>query len=622
MDDHVPFWITTVASTPTSPTSTTTMTLRDASDAPSVPFDAVVRRPGSYPTNRTATIVRITAIAGNVVTAMTRDVGGMTAFPIAHGDEVYQSIDSLFGTTEYTARTAAQFEALWGADRRITVPPGLGGLQLTQELTVPNNIDVDIGDGSWLITAPNLRAFKTASVASSISAGTAFTGTVTEYASEGTLTSGSENLALYDIAAIVRSGVIWQVLKVRDVTGSLIKFYDGFGAPWTTAWKLHKVTPTCTNVRIKGLIKKGSGTAALARAVDIACGVNIDLSGLKTQGFSGHANDAGVVLTGCYNINITDSGDLDSGDANVSGWLVSQSARITVNNLQTDGQSAHFPINFAINTDLKIFGMWNGTGGRTLKLDTNYRVDVFATTGQGNAVATTVGILVHSTGGLGAPFAGAHYNFFGGGTHNVSEYGFGTAGNGTTDIKLFGGDYSGNNRGAASSDIFIGDGDGPVYLYGVKYGTKVVGTTVEFYEDGVRAYSVTPTVRQSAALNSVSATIARADKVANRMSFHYVLDVLDATGAVGANDIEIDLPTAAIASWHTRNAPIGSGYLYDASTAFYYPCIVVLSATSGRCKLLPSSVEGVAIAYLGSSLFNVALAVNDIIEIWGDYDTL
>lgn len=560
--------------------------------------------------------VLVTAIVGSTATIT---LGyGTTAKSIEPND----ILEPLYEVTStITVRTAAELEAAIAAGARIVVPPGLGGLQLTAEQTIPNNFDLEIGAGSWVIAPPNLRAFKTAGVSTVVSAGTTFTGTLTEYASEGTLSSGDEDLADYDYAAIMRSGVIWQMLHVRDVSGSVISFFDGFAAAFTTAWKLHKVTPTCTNVRIKGLIKKGSGTTALARAVDIYCGVNIDLSGLKTQGFSGHASDAGVVLTGCYNVKINGAGDLDSGSTNASAWHLTQCGRVDVDVLDIDGQSGKFPVNFAICTDLKISGLRTGTGGRTFKLDTCYRVDIFAAASEGNAVATTVGILIHSTGGLGAPFAGAHYNIYGGSVHNVDEYGLGLAGNGAVDIRVFGGDYSGNNRGAASYDVFIGDGDGPVYLYGVKYTTKNVGTTVEFYEDGVRPYALTPiAVRQSGALQTVTATIGRVDRHANKVSFKYVLTVSNATGAVSSNAIEIDLPVAAITAWHTSLQPIGAGFLFDNSTSFYYPCIVVLSSTAGRCKLLPSNQAGIAVNYLGADEFTDALAASDIIEIFGEYD--
>lgn len=108
MDDHKPLWKTTVTVAPGSGGLGTTMAVATSSaigSAPDVPFMAIVRRPGATfgdPTNLTATRVRVTAMSGGSISAMTRDLGGASTFPILVGDEVYQDLDGLFGNNRET----------------------------------------------------------------------------------------------------------------------------------------------------------------------------------------------------------------------------------------------------------------------------------------------------------------------------------------------------------------------------------------------------------------------------------------------------------------------------------------------------------------------------------------
>lgn len=143
MDNHVPFWITTVATTPASPTTATAITLTDAatSAAPTVPFDIVIRRPGTYPTNTTATVARVTAMVAGNITAMTRNTGGMTAFPISAGDEVYQCIDGLLGQVQSAVELVIDGS---------TYPTTFAGLQLAENalpagggtIVIPHNTTI------------------------------------------------------------------------------------------------------------------------------------------------------------------------------------------------------------------------------------------------------------------------------------------------------------------------------------------------------------------------------------------------------------------------------------------------------------------------------------------------
>src|SRR5262245_723299 len=92
-DAHKNFAISSVAVAPSPPTSGPSLTVLtgEATRYPTVPFNATVSPPGLLPLPTNAEIVRVTAIAGDVLT-MTRTQEGSTARAIQVGDLVVAAI--------------------------------------------------------------------------------------------------------------------------------------------------------------------------------------------------------------------------------------------------------------------------------------------------------------------------------------------------------------------------------------------------------------------------------------------------------------------------------------------------------------------------------------------------
>lgn len=93
MDARKNFVYGTVLIAPSPATSGTTMTLSSGAGAlmPAVPFNLTIWPTGAMPLASTAEIVRVTAIAGDAITAMTRAQEGTAARTIVVGDQVAQT---------------------------------------------------------------------------------------------------------------------------------------------------------------------------------------------------------------------------------------------------------------------------------------------------------------------------------------------------------------------------------------------------------------------------------------------------------------------------------------------------------------------------------------------------
>lgn len=85
MDAHKNFAVTDVTVAPSPATSGTSLTVTDASVFPAVPFNATICPTGSIPTPANAEIVRVTNIAGNVLT-ITRTQESTSARTVIVGD--------------------------------------------------------------------------------------------------------------------------------------------------------------------------------------------------------------------------------------------------------------------------------------------------------------------------------------------------------------------------------------------------------------------------------------------------------------------------------------------------------------------------------------------------------
>jgi len=92
-DAHANFAISAIAVAPTPPSSGTsvTVTAGDGTKFPAAPFNAVVCTAGTNPTSANAEIVRVTAIAGDVLT-ITRTQESTSARSIQVGDQIFAAI--------------------------------------------------------------------------------------------------------------------------------------------------------------------------------------------------------------------------------------------------------------------------------------------------------------------------------------------------------------------------------------------------------------------------------------------------------------------------------------------------------------------------------------------------
>jgi hypothetical protein len=94
MDAVANFTVTTVAIPPSPATSGTSLTVHsgDGANFPATPFSATAWPVGQIPSVSNAEIVRVTSMAGDIITTMTRAQEGTTAKPIAAGYQLAQTI--------------------------------------------------------------------------------------------------------------------------------------------------------------------------------------------------------------------------------------------------------------------------------------------------------------------------------------------------------------------------------------------------------------------------------------------------------------------------------------------------------------------------------------------------
>jgi hypothetical protein len=152
-DDYKDLAYTTVSTAPSPNTSGTTLTVASGTgaDLPNVPFMAVAVRVGQVVSKATAEMVRVTALSGDTITAMTRAQGGTTAKSIGHNWAFFAAIteknfDDLWAAV--AARMAAGTDNAATTATKITTTPSSGntrtgvawfdaaGAQLIQTVTL------------------------------------------------------------------------------------------------------------------------------------------------------------------------------------------------------------------------------------------------------------------------------------------------------------------------------------------------------------------------------------------------------------------------------------------------------------------------------------------------------
>lgn len=559
-------------------------------------------------------MITITALSGDSVTATLagNPVDGLTR-TIRGGDWILMNDTSVFLTVANEALIQSLMTAISAlGGGTVEVAGGLGAITCTTGLIAKSNVFLDIRPGTYLQGVNGVNPISYSATAPS--GPQTFTGTLTENTIGGTLNVAVSGLAVGDLAQITRTSDARpiQFMRVKTLATTVTPtFESSFAWPYTTAYDLRKVTTRLQNFKFRGEIR-GTGTTGACRGIDILFFENLDLSEVITRDFAGNANSCAITASNGFGLRMDRCRDYDgsaSGGSyasyqfsNVSDWKVTESSSYT---------RAGQPFQAVVMVDGYVSGnVWTG-GGRTFELDTISGLKVYGDKGTNSGVAGGTGLSIES--GAASVTETRHLSFFGVKYTNCSSYGLETFGGGATDIHFFGCDFRGNNIGAAAYDIGLLAGDDEIYLHDTLYGTITVGAAVNAYIYTPKVATYTATVRQSGALTTVTATQVEYTRNGAYLDLDFVLTVSNATGAVGANAIEIDLPAAAHANWITNAMDCGGGFLFDSSTGFYYPFRAQVVANS-RIKLLPTSEYGVAIAYLGASLFTDPLAANDIIK--------
>lgn len=99
-------------------------------------------------------------------------------------------------------------------------------------------------------------------------------------------------------------------------------------------------------------------------------------------------------------------------------------------------------------------------------------------------------------------------------------------------------------------------------------------------------------------------------------TIHFKVNVTITGGiSTGTTTIEIALPVTGAAAYDI----VGSGFIYDASTAIYYPAIAMMKGTATSVWMLSTAVDSTQ-PTLGLGVFTDGLDVNDTIRLAGTYE--
>lgn len=341
MDDIKPFWKTTVTvigdDSAGNLTAMTVGVTAGSGEAPAVPFSAVVRKPvASFgdPSEVTATIVRVTAmnpVTGSI-TAMTRNQGGASNFPIVVGYEVYQYMGILLeqaqgqetyvGVGEYGA-TRAGFQAaidarsaLGGGD--VIVPDGVTINLDPTTITPKSKVNIIAKAGSILNAPAGAVSGSMFTHTATISGAQLLASNCNRGATSCVLTAGGVvalGLAAGDLIRLRSpSSSRMQMLEVRSIVGDTINFHGQANHNFLTSDEVSKFTNVLSDceIRLEGTVSAvgNSGVYSCVNLVGckrVAVGVRNSLtfdqapvivitSGIEIKGLP--SNDEGSGDTG------------------------------------------------------------------------------------------------------------------------------------------------------------------------------------------------------------------------------------------------------------------------------------------------------------------------------------
>lgn len=558
-----------------------------------------------------AQCVEITALSGaGPGGTITCTLGAMntTAQAIKHGYYI-RMIESHTG--EWITTLAAGIQpAIDGASAagggKVRVIGGLGNLQVA--LTAKDNVELVVDPGTALIpvvggTSPVLGY---TGAKTSISA---FTGTVNEYATVGTLASGGSNFARGDVALMERAGIMMQAMRVRLVTGNQLDFYRGFKWSYTTAWTVWRMGTKLTNFKFRGKIANPNGTNAAA--ISITYFDRLDFSDVEITGFA--LSQGALVLNHGIDLKL-DHCRIDNNSGNsFYCYDIRYVSGISTTHCWTENPAGIFGIRYYLCTDIYTADCQWDVGGR---LETYDDCKTFVSIGTRGARAAT-GITLTSTSlypTLGANFSGGDGLIFKAEIHNCVDENFVAFSNsGYTDVTLRDCDFR-SAAGATTQSITIDATNSNFYLDNVQFDN--IG-----YDNASVVHGVwrnwAPSVIQSGTLASVTSTLGQYYRWGTRVEFNGVFTIGDFTGAVAANQIEITLPVNMSTVVQAAGSILGSGLLLDISLPGTIPAHVQAGTTVGRIRLL-SAVTGDN-GFLGAVRFVDALANNDVIKVQGNY---
>lgn len=541
----------------------------------------------------------------------------ITSIPFL-GSGAYSVITTASESAIQTAMTNASAQG----GGTVIVAGGLGAVPITTGLQAKSNVTLIVLPGSYLNITGTANITVLSYSGSSTSAGVAMTGTVTQFTDTGTLSSGTEGMAVDSVGWFERNGTPWQLLRAKSVSGSTLRFYDTFAWSFSTLWTFKRLINPLVNFKFSGEIRNTSNTNANSTAINIQGFVGLNISDAIVTGFTQAASQIGIYLTRgleltMKNVHMEQCGNYN----NTAGLWIASCTKVYIDTLSIDNLTAQ-PTLFAECCDGSVQNFFLAGGGRSLEIDTLRRFVFKNGLIMGDNTLADDCIAVESqpanVGGMGTAFNSAYLYFDKVQGYNAAGFGLNLFGDGSGPNYYFDCVFLQNNV-----DVSAAVGDLATYFRDVEYSTSQLTNIANLYISKVGALTYVPTITQSGA-PAITWNIADFTHRDNSALVELHGSITATGGAVGNNAIVISLPFNALAAYATREMFIGSGLLTVAATGFVYPFFVKIAPGNGSVVLIPSAVAGAAILALGQtgSGYNAALAAGDTIKLNMEYRRL
>lgn len=498
MDFHKPFWFTTVVTGTTDiGTGVTLATGLAQGEPPAVPFEMVIQIPVEQvgrPTNLNATVVKVTALDSLTgIATIERDLDGATSFPIVAGYQCYQSLDGLLKQMDNMSWTCysqisaqACINSLNTAGLKGTIiiqhPLRTGAVTITKTTAQLYGIEIKrgikgitIADGTYCQPTANSDSYNLFDYPGcSFSPGTAFSGTINEDKVLLTTASGgvvANGITTGDIIAIIHTptGIIWQFMNVRNIpTTDNIYTIQATAWPYTTDWKVHKISNYLEDFEFSGEIRNNSNTGSATTALHIYGSIYAKVN-VKCSDFNLNGLQAGVFIENSLGPDIVVNGRRIGGGS-IAGLNLFSVTEPYVHDSKIFNNGT-FPYTTQHCVDIVESHNEMGGGGRSTKHDQFSRLRSYSPTVTGNPLTTATGYSFDSSSVAGGLPGSRHAYIYGIESHGHALAGLYGTGAGSKDIHIFGGRVTGNNIIGSGYDIQFLIGDDEIHLHDVERGT-------------------------------------------------------------------------------------------------------------------------------------------------------